>query len=211
MADLCRRNGLSDLFPETACDAGAVGFLLATLPRGQGPVLWVQDRVSAREAGVPYLTEVQSGVPLLRVQVGRAADVLQAMEDGLGCGALAAVVGEIWGDPPALSFTATKRLALRADSNALPCWLVRRAGAPNLSAARNRWRVTSAPSAAHPDDAKAPGVPRWHVDLFRSRQAKPGDWMVSYDRAAHRLDFSATSGDGALAEMGRAAGERAAG
>ena len=48
---------------------------------------------------------------------GARADALWAMEQALGCADLAAVVGEVWGDPAALDFTATKRLALRAEAS----------------------------------------------------------------------------------------------
>jgi len=191
-----RARTLSEVFAETALDAGPSAFVLASLPRHSKPVLWVQDRLSTKEAGDPYLLDV----PLLRVQLSRPADVLQAMEDGLGCSALGAVVGEVWGDPHALGFTATKRLVMRAEASDMPCWLVRRASAPALSAARNRWRVTSLPAAAHPDDPRAPGQPRWRAELFRSRMAPPAEWVVRHDRAADRIHFSAPLRDGALAE-----------
>ena len=189
---------LSEVFPTTVTDAGGVGFVLSCLPRCDRPILWVQDRLSGKEAGRPYLPGLGQR-PLLRVDVSRAADVLMAMEDGLRCTALAGVVGEIWGDPPALDFTATKRLALRAERGGLPCWLIRRAASPDLSAARNRWRIRSLPSLAHPHDPRAPGRPQWRAELFRSRFAPPGDWVASYDRAQNRLNMVAALRDGALA------------
>ncbi|MEZ5778039.1 MAG: hypothetical protein R3E44_06725 [Paracoccaceae bacterium] len=207
---MARAPTLSEVFPATAADASAVGFALAGIPRGGQPVLWVQDRLSSSETGRPYLAGI-GVIPVIRVDVTRGADVLWAMEDGLRCKGLSAVIGEIWGNPPALSFTATKRLALRAEANGIPCWLIRRAASPDLSAARDRWRVASLPSAPHPDDPQAPGDPRWRVELFRSRHARPGEWVASYDRAAHRVDLSAPSGDGAVAEESRNRERRAAG
>jgi len=190
---------LSDVFAQTAADAAAVGFVLAHLPRDTGTVLWAQDRLSEKEAGQPYMAGIGAERSLLRVNVSRPSDVLVAMEDALRCKGMTAVIGEIWGDPPSLDFTATKRLALRAEANGVPCWLIRRAGSPNLSAARNRWRIGSLPSVAHPHDAQAPGDPRWQVELFRSRYAQPGTWVAQYDRASDRLDFSAPRLDGAVA------------
>lgn len=190
---------LSDVFAQTAADAAAVGFVLAHLPRDAGTVLWAQDRLSEKEAGQPYMAGIGAERSLLRVNVSRPSDVLVAMEDALRCKGMTAVIGEIWGDPPSLDFTATKRLALRAEANGVPCWLIRRAGSPNLSAARNRWRIGSLPSVAHPHDAQAPGDPRWQVELFRSRYAQPGTWVAQYDRASDRLDFSAPRLDGAVA------------
>lgn len=157
---------LREIFSDNATDAAVMGFLLCRLPQ-DGPVLWVQDRLTRLEAGVPYAPGF--GVRLLRLDVSRAVDVLTALEDGLNCAGIAAAVGEVWGDPPALSFTATKRLALRAERSGVPCWLIRRSAVPNLSAARERWRVASVPSELNTEDPRAPGSERWHTDLFRAR------------------------------------------
>jgi protein ImuA len=200
---------LIEVFSPEASDAAAIGFALAHIGRGAKPVLWVQDRMSQSQTGRPYLAGIGS-VLLIRVDVSRPADVLWAMEDGLRCKTLSAVIGEIWGDPPALSFTATKRLVLRAEASGVPVWLIRRAADVSLSAARERWRVASLPSAPHPDDLRALGSPRWRAELFRSRSAQPGQWVVCHDRATDHLDFSATIGDGALAEVGGTGRQRAA-
>ena len=202
---------LSEIFPASSVDTGAIGFVLSQLQQSEAPILWVQDRLSRKEAGRPYLPGLGRTQPILRVDVTRAADVLWVMEDGLRCKALAAVIGEVWGDPPALSFTATKRLALRSEAGNVPCWLIRRAATANLSAARNRWRVASLPSAPHSDDPAAPGDPRWRAELFRSRHTAPGDWVVHHDRAADRVDFSAPFRDGAVAEGDGTVEHRAAG
>ena len=202
---------LSEVFPQAPADAGATGFLLSRLPRTQAPILWVQDRISRKEAGRPALAGIGLMRPVIMVDLSRAADVLWAMEDGLRCRSLGAVVGEVWGDPPALDFTATKRLAMRAEAGDVACWLVRRAASPDLSAARDRWRITSLPSAAHPHDAQSPGDPRWALDLFRSRRSKPGQWVATYERASHRLDLVAAIADGAVDPRDGAAGQRAAG
>ncbi len=202
---------LSEAFPETATDAAAVGLVLARLPCTPAPILWVQDRLSRKEAGRPYLAGIGTDRPIIMVDLSRAVDVLWAMEDGLRCKALGGVIGEVWGDPAALDFTATKRLAMRSEAADVPCWLIRRAASPDLSAARERWRIASLPAAPHPHDAQAPGLPRWSLDLFRSRRRAPGQWVATYDRAADRLDLSAPIRDGAVATGDGAAGQRAAG
>lgn len=206
------RHGLSsEVFATHAADAGVTGFVLACIRGNKDPILWVQDRLSGKEAGRPYLPGLGAKRSILRVDVTRPADVLWAMENGLRCKGLSAVIGEIWGDPPALSFTATKRLTIRAEAGQVPCWLIRRAATPDLSGARDRWRVASMASAPHPHDPRAPGDPRWHVDLFRSRQSRPGEWVARYDGAADRVDFSAPFRDGAVAEGDGTGGQRATG
>lgn len=197
---------LSEAFGTRPLDGAAPGFVLAALPRGR--ILWVQDRLSRIETGAPFLPGM--GRDLLRLDLSRPADVLAAMEDGLRSRAIAAVVGELHGDPVALSFTASRRLALRAEAGQLPCWLIRHAATAQTSAARMRWRLSSLPSSPLPDDPLSPGNPRWLAQLFRARGQPPGTWIASHDRAADRLDLVAGPADGGLAPPDAAAGRRLA-
>ena len=198
---------LSEVFAQTPADAAAVGFAMSQLTRTELPIFWVQDRLSAKEAGAPYLPGVRR--PFVMVHLSRPDEVLAAMEEGLRSGGIAAVVGEVWGAPSCVDFTATRRLVLRAEARGVECWLIRRGATPDLSAARNRWRVASLPSALHPDDPLAPGDPRWQVDLFRSRYADPGTWVARYDRAADRVDFTAPVPDRVLEQTARTEGRSA--
>ena len=199
---LARAAQLAEVFAQSR-DMGATGFVLAQVPR-ERPIVWVLDRMAARQAGWPYGPGLRGfGVDpdrLVLVCARRAADVLWSMEEALACRSLGAVIGEIWGMPQALDFTVTKRLAIRAERAGVPCFLIRYAAEETLSAARRRWRVSSLASAPHPFDPRAPGAPRWHTALFRARDTKPGDWEAGYDRQAHRLDFSAAVSDPALAQ-----------
>jgi protein ImuA len=149
------------------------------------------------------------------MRLSRPVDVMATIEEGLRCKALAAVVAEIRGDPSAVNFTAMKRLALRAESSGVPCWLIRQAATADLSAARDRWRVATLPSGANPDDPRAPGDPRWRVELFRSRDRRPGEWVARHERAAtngaaDRLDLVTAVPDGTVAEGAGAVGQHAA-
>lgn len=185
---------LSEVFSTPGDPAAALAVLLTHLPK-DAPVLWARDWTSRAEAGGLYLP----GREVITVDLSHPRDVLIALEEGLRCTALGAVVGEIWGNPKALDFTASKRLALRAEAGGRPCWLLRHGAARDLSAARDRWQVASLASPPHPDDPRAPGPPRWRVELFRSRDKKPGLWQARYDRTADRLDLVAADGDRALA------------
>ncbi len=165
---------------------GAVTSFVSTHLSGEKPVLWILDRLTRAEAGVPYLTGMaQTGLkaPILRLDLNNPRDVLWAAEQALSCSALQGVVAELWGDPQVLDFTATKRLALRAEAHGVACWLVRRGGQASLSAARERWRVTSLASLRHPHDPRAPGHPLWRADLFRSRFRPPQAWVARHDAA----------------------------
>ncbi len=196
---------LCELFAVHPRDAGWAGFLLAR-QRPQGPVLWVQERMAIIEAGRIHPPGLGLG-ELIHVEARDSRSVLWAMEEGLRCAALSLVVGELWGDPAALDFTATRRLAVAAERDGVPCWLVRLGGSANLSGARQRWRLDSAPSLANPFDPKAPGAPGWQAELFRSRFGPPGQWRL-VDEAHRPADPGhrvGQSGNGALVAVpGRA-------
>jgi protein ImuA len=187
------------LFAAHPRDGGWTGFLLAQLGTDK-PLLWVQQRMAILESGRIH----PPGLPsqnLIHVDARDARDALWAMEEGLRCAALSAVIGELWGDPRALDFTATRRLAVAAERSSVPCWLVRLGGTANLSGARMRWRVGSAPSLANPLDGKAPGAPAWDAELFRARGFPPGRWSLTHEAGAFHL--AAAPGDRALGEERR--------
>ncbi len=196
-------SALQEAFPAEPSDPSATAFVLSTLGRGRRPVLWVQDRASRRQNGRLYgagLRGMGFGRAILRVEVGHPREALWAMEEGAACAGLSAVVGEIHGAPRVLDFTATKRLALRAEVSGVPVWLIRSGDPGGLSAARERWRLRAAPSEVHPFDSRAPGAALWEAELFRARGRPPGRWIARHERgAADRLHLLPASGDGALA------------
>jgi protein ImuA len=180
-------------------DGGWAGFLLAQLDTSK-PLLWVQERMAILESGRVH----PPGLPtqnIIHVEARDARDALCAMEEGLRCAALSAVIGEIWGDPRALDFTATRRLAVASERSGVPCWLVRLGGSANLSGARMRWRIASAPSLRNDLDPKAPGAPAWDAELFRARGAPPGRWSIAHEAGAFHL--VAASGDRVLRQVER--------
>jgi protein ImuA len=190
---------LSEVFAAHPRDGGWAGFLVAQVDR-QKPVLWVQERMAILESGRIH----PPGLPmsnLIHVETRDARDALWAMEEGVRCTALSAVIGELWGDPRALDFIATRRLAVAAERSGTPCWLVRLGGTANLSGARMRWRVASAPSLVNPLDGRAPGTPAWDAELFRARGHPPGRWNLTHE--ADRFHLVAATGDRALGEVER--------
>jgi len=189
---------LSELFAASPRDGGWAGFLLPQVDRSK-PVLWVQERMAILESGRIYPPGL--GIDLIHVEARDARDALWAMEEGVRCSALSAVIGELYGDPAALDFTATRRLAVASERNEVPCWLVRLGGNANLSGARMRWRVASAPSLSNPFDPRAPGLPAWDAELFRARGHQPGRWTVAHE--AGRFHLVAGAADRALGEEQR--------
>ncbi len=187
---------LSELFAAHPRDGGWAGFLLAQVDASK-PLLWVQDRMAILESGRIH----PPGLPakdLIHVEARDARDALWAMEEGVRCAGLSCVIGELWGDPKALEFTATRRLAVAAERSGVPCWLVRLGGTANLSGARMRWRIASVPSLANALDPKASGSPAWDAELFRARGSPPGRWAIAHEAGGFHL--LAAPGDRALGE-----------
>ena len=189
------RPTLAEIFAASPRDAGATGFLLAQLAPDR-PLLWVQERMAILEGGRIYPPGLAT-CDLIHVEARDARSALWAMEEGLRCPALGAVVGELWGDPAALDFTATRRLAVAAERHGVSAWLLRLGGSANLSGARMRWRVGAAPSSANRLNPRAPGTAAWDAELFRARGFVPGRWVVG-DDGADRLDLVAAPGHRAL-------------
>jgi protein ImuA len=142
--------------------------------------LWVQDRAALRLSGRPYRPGLPPGLRgrLIHVTANTPEDALFALEEGLRCRDLSFVIGEIAGNPRALSFTAQRRLSLAAEKHGVPLWLVRLDAARDLSSARQRWEARAAPSQASRWNAHAPGPPAWQAELFRSRSHPPRAWVL---------------------------------
>lgn len=192
--------------------AAALALALDGMKAGQGEdagVLWVQDAKALRLTGRPYRAGLPQAVRsrLIHVTAKTPEDALFALEEGVRCRDLAFVVGEIAGNPRTLDFVASRRLSLAAEKYGVPLWLVRLDAARDLSSARMRWDVRSAPS-PHPRwNPAAPGSPSWRAELFRARTHLSGEWMLRDEGnrlAADRL-VTTTPDHGDLA---RAAGDR---
>ena len=146
----------------------------------QRPWLWVQDKAALRLSGRPY----RPGLPrelrhrLIYVAAKSPEDALFALEEGLRCRDLAFVIGELAGNPRALSFTASRRLSLAAEKHGVPLWLVRLDAQRDLGSARMRWAARAAPSAPPRWNGQAPGAPAWRAELFRARGHPPGEWVL---------------------------------
>ncbi len=180
--------------------------------RGNKPVLWISPW---RDLYAPGLRAfgLDPG-RLIQVRAGGEADVLWAMEEGLRCARLAAVVGEI----DTLERGSGRRLQLAAEAGGVTAFALRRGLRParsaraGPSAAVTRWRVeadamSSGPGAVGPgadrpggdrlgadrpgadglgisESGRSPARPRWRVELLRCRGAAPGQWCLEWDDAA---------------------------
>jgi protein ImuA len=142
---------------------------------------------------------------LILVETAQRKETLWAMEEAVRSAAPAAVVGVI----DTLDLKTSQRLHLAATDAGMPLLLLRPAASSSLSssacgggwgsAAATRWRIGTAKAAR--DRFGLVTQPRWHLQLERCRNGRPGEWVVEYDHVAHRFSLAA-----ALADCSRARG-----
>ena len=191
-----------------AHDGAALGFTSFLLGRfaqnsNKGTILWCRQPLGAFDAPpyAPALAQWFDPARLLMVTARREEDLFWAMEEGLRCPAIAAVLGETRAADP----TAGRRLSLSAEKHGRPAFLLRSQPAPPQSVCVTRWRVASA---ASPDLA---GV-RWRIDLRRNRYGAPSteeipSWLVEWNDETHNLSLVPQAFDGSAGtELERLAG-----
>lgn len=187
-----------------ALSAFALGLAARAWAARRRPVLLVQQDLAAWEAGDPYGPGLGFlGLPpqaLVLARLSRPQDVLFAMEEGLRCAALSAVLGEFaapFPDP----LTATRRLALAArESGGLGLILIQGA-TPTPSAAVTRWQVSPLPSPA-PDGFGGLGPPCIAAQLVRNRTGRLGVWPLTLQAGIFRLAANPASRGSGDAERG---------
>lgn len=186
---------------DSAGGGAALGFcaaLLARLSAAGGAVLWCQ-RGSSAGRGELYAPGLAGfGLDPSRLILVRARnddDLLWAMQEGLRCGRLAAVVGE----PRKLGLSKARRLQLAAESRGVPGFLLRAPGARREpSTALSRWRLAALPGeasslsslASSPSPSPAER-PRWRAELLRARGGSPNVWFMEWCHETHNFSLAA--------------------
>jgi protein ImuA len=184
-------------------------------------ILWC-ERPWALDAGALYGPALlQFGIDparMILVRPRRDADALWAMEEGLRCGRVAAVIGEITN----MSLTASRRLQLAAEETGVTALMLRpKTDKPSPSAAVTRWRLDAVVHAkpgkisarsgrAKENDRIRPGTTdltfngpsgldsngglgtaRWRVELFRCRGGDPANWMMEWNDETGNFSLAA--------------------
>ncbi|MBU8876032.1 damage-inducible mutagenesis protein [Reyranella sp. MMS21-HV4-11] len=171
-------------------DGAAMGFAAHLLGRfGPGTILWCRHASGPSDA-TPYAPALSSWFDparLLMVMSRRDEDLFWAMEEGLRCPGIAAVLGETRAADP----TAGRRLSLAAEKSGVPALLLRAQPGPPQSVCATRWRIISAPSASTPGLTDV-GAARWRVELRRNRFGTPSadeipSWLVEWNDETHCL------------------------
>jgi protein ImuA len=107
----------------------------------------------------------------------RDEDVLWVMEEALKCTGLAAVIGEV----SELSFKQSRRLQLAVEQSRVTGFILRNASKKlGSTACAARWQIGPLPSIAE-EGLPGMGLPRWHVELLKVRNGRPGKWVIEWD------------------------------
>jgi protein ImuA len=180
------------------CIAAAFGFIAAVLGRisSPPPLLFVTPahglrpyRPHGRLRGHGLNALGLDPAHLILVETAHRQETLWAMEEAVRSAAPAAVVGVI----DTLDLKLSQRLHLAATDAGLPLFLLRPAPTLESSAAATRWRIGTAKAAR--DRFGLVTQPRWHLQLERCRNGRPGEWVVEYDHVAHRFSLAAALAD----------------
>ena len=163
-----------------------------------GTILWCRRPTGTFDAPpyMPTLSAWFDPARVLMVTAQRDADLFWAMEEGLRCPGIAAVLGETRAADP----TAGRRLSLAAEKSGIPALLLRAQPAPPQSVCATRWRIVSAPSHSTPGLSDV-GAARWRLELRRNRFGTPSaaeipSWLVEWNDETHCLSVVPQTLDG---------------
>ncbi len=170
-------------------NSASLGFALAQakslLTARRPTIFYLQLIREGQQFGLPYGPGLSwFGLEPARLVIVRVADMtefLWAAEEIASCRAVAALVAEVKGEPKMLTFTASRRLSLRASSSKVSILILRYGRRRQHSAGHLRWWLGPQRSARNPYDDRAPGTARWQVRLEKGRIAgNRTDWLLEW-------------------------------
>lgn len=183
---------VQEIFADDIRTGGAsLGFALAQAKHLVNPrrpaIFYLSLAGDAQKQGLPYGPGLSwVGVDparLVLVQAANMAELLWAAEEVIACRAVAAMVAEVRGEPKLLNFTASRRLSLRAASSKVSLFLLRYGHGRASSAGHLRWHLRPERSGRLAYDERAPGAPRWLVQLEKGRIAgNRTQWVLEWTK-----------------------------
>ncbi|TXI84656.1 MAG: Error-prone repair protein ImuA [Crocinitomicaceae bacterium] len=161
--------------PESAAaTSGFLSCLLHSMTNRKGFCLWV----SSRRVIFPPALKLLGIDPecVIFVDLQNDKDVLWAIEEGLRCSALIAVVGEL----RELTFAQSRRLQLTIEESQVSGFIHRvLPKSENATVCAARWKISPLPGMIEPG---LPGIgfPKWRVELAKVKNGKPGSWELAW-------------------------------
>ncbi len=158
----------------SAAATGFVSALAGNLMRHGGACIWISV---ARTLFPPSLKTF--GIEpdkVIFIDLQRIKDALWVLEEALKCEGIAAVIAEI----PEISFTQSRRLQLVVEQSKVTGFILRTSPRnANTTASVSRWKITPLPSELE-EGMPGVGLPRWHVELLKVRNGRPGVWKMEW-------------------------------
>lgn len=198
--DGLKTGSLYEIVPKTYADfPAALGFgfgILARISRKRnGHILWVQPNYQTFAETRLYPVGLSSfGIDpnrIIHARVPKSQNVLWALDEALANTSVVAAIGLIPEDDRTYDFTASRRLSMRAANHGVTAIIFpREPSFAMASAAVMRWSVKS--EASFPMHCKGQsipevGVPRWRVNIAKSRHGNTGEWHLEWNH--EKLSF----------------------
>lgn len=165
---------------DCAATSGFVAAIVSSLMKTGAPSVWIS---TSKNIFPPALRQFKIDPhKIIFIQAQKPKEILWIIEEALKCDAITAVVGEV-GE---ISFIESRRLQLATEQSKVTGFLMRN-NPKNLSTACvTRWRVK--PLATQKETiVPGLGVPRWHVELLKVRNGKPGAWQMEWRKGKLEL------------------------
>ena len=161
---------------DTAASGGFIAGLVQRLLTGGGACLWI----SYTRRIYPPALKLFGVDPdrVIFIDVPLQQDVLWVTEEALKCEGVATVICET----KDLSFPESQRLQLAVEKSHVTGFVLRKdVKKINTTACVTRWQVRPVRSQLR---TGMPGVghPRWHVELLKVRNGRPGSWTIEWKK-----------------------------
>lgn len=153
---------------------GFIAALLGRLMNKKDYCLWISHQRTLFPPGLKSFGVEPDRV--IFIDIKREKEVLWAVEQGLKCPALTAVVAEL----KEISFSQSQRLQLAVEKSRVTGFLHRcQPLGEHALACATRWKIKSVPSMP---EAGLPGLgfPRWQVELIKARNGRSGVWQLEW-------------------------------
>jgi protein ImuA len=153
---------------------GFISGLLGRLMQQRGLCIWISNRRTVFPSALQAFGIMPHRVIFIDLRTEK--DVLWAVEEALKSEAVAAVVGEL----RELDFTQSRKLQLAVEKSRVTGFIHRhQPKAENTVTCVTRWKIEPVPGTNH-DGLPGLGLPRWHVQLTKVRNGKPGHWDIEW-------------------------------
>lgn len=154
--------------------SGFIAGILSSLLKKGGATVWIS---SSHTIFPPALSSFGiNPAQLIFIRLRNRNQILWTIEEALKCEGLTAVVGE----PSFIDLAVSRRLQLATERSGVTGFLLRtHQRTLNTTACTCRWQIHPLQSETE-DGLPGIGFPRWHIELLKARNGKPGSWQLEW-------------------------------